>query len=395
MKLLYISTFMFVKENSKTYGLPSCADPFFEKYLDVFDSVRVLGTGLKSYLSKSSLVEMQDSRIQVAVLPSNTKPADFRNDRELKRLLYAEISHADGVLTKPASRRGMMAIRIAKKLKKPYMIEMTGDIHNALIQSPNMARRLYAPLFYRQIRHAIRDCPFGLYVSRDYLQRKYPIKGKMCGCADVELSFGAEEVLSNRLQRIDDMNAEAPIELALIGFYQGNGKGIDTAIRALSRLPENYRLSVLGNGTEESRQKWYAYAKAHGVSEKRLKFPEPLPSAQAVMQWLDGYDFFVFPTRSEGFGRVVAEAMSRAMPCFATDICTMPELLPRECLFPLDGDEQLAQLLLQYTHDREAAKRIARQNFAHAKDYAPELLRHRRNEFLREFQLYCAQKQDR
>ena len=42
MQLLYISTFMFHKREKKTLALPSCADSFFEKYLDVFDTVRVL-----------------------------------------------------------------------------------------------------------------------------------------------------------------------------------------------------------------------------------------------------------------------------------------------------------------------------------------------------------------
>lgn len=389
MRLIYISTFMFCKENGKTYGLPSCADSFFEKYLDVFDSVRVLGENLKGYLNKSALVEMNDKRIQVEILPSNTRPEGFKNDRYLKRKLTEAIGQADAILIKPASRRGMMAIRIAERLKKPYMIEMTGDIHNALMQSTSTVKRIYAPVFYRQIRRAIKKCEFGLYVSKDYLQGKYPIKGRMCGCSDVVLEPSAPKILEKRLNKIEQMKAEDPINLALIGFYQGNGKGVDTAIRALAQLPGNYRLSVLGNGTEENRQKWYTYAKDHGVSADRLLFPEPLPSAQAVLHWLDAYDFFVFPTRSEGFGRVVAEAMSRALPCFATNICTMPELLSEECLFPLDDDRRLAELLSEYTADKKRMKETARRNFEFVRNYDFEVLKKRRDAFLSEFKVYC------
>lgn len=389
MRLLYISTFMFYNESGITYGLPSCADSFFEKYLDVFDSVRVLGENLKGYLSKSALIEVQNKKIQIEILPSNTKPKDFKNDRYLKRKLTEEIGQADAILIKPASRRGMMAIRIAESLQKPYMIEMTGDIHNALMQSPSKVKRLYAPILYRQIRKAIKNCEFGLYVSKDYLQGKYPIKGKMCGCSDVVLEPSSAEVLEKRLRKIEQMKADDPINLALIGFYQGNGKGVDTAIRALAQLPDNYRLSVLGNGTEENRQKWYTYAKDHGVSADRLLFPEPLPSAQAVLHWLDDFDFFVFPTRSEGLARVVAEAMSRGVPCFATDICTMPELLPAECLFPLDDDKKLAELLLAFTGDKERMKEAAILNFEHVRNYDFEVLKNRRNTFLSEFKMYC------
>ena len=389
MQLLYISTFMFYNESDKVYGLPSCSDKFFEKYLTVFDSVKVLGEKTKKYLNVSDLVEIKNDKISVEILPSNTKPKDFKNDKDLSKFLYSEISKADAILIKPASRRGMMAIRIAKKLNKPYMIEMTGDIHNALLQNPSKLKQMYAPILYRQIKNAIKDCEFGLYVSKDYLQGKYPIKGKMCGCSDVVLDPSSIEILEKRFKRIDDMKDGDTINLALIGFYQGNGKGVDTAIRALSRLPDNFQLSVLGNGTEENREKWYLYAKDFGVSRERLHFPEPLPSVDKVLQWLDGCDAFVFPTRSEGFGRCVAEAMSRGCPCFATNICTMPELLPGECLFELDDDERLSQLLLEYTADKSMMKRLAEINFEHVKDYDVEILKERRKAFLSEFKEYC------
>ncbi|MDY3929290.1 MAG: glycosyltransferase family 4 protein, partial [Clostridia bacterium] len=195
--------------------------------------------------------------------------------------------------------------------------------------------------------------------------------------------------LKKRLEKIDEMKKGDIINLALIGFYQGNGKGVDTAIRALSRLPNTFHLSVLGNGTEENRKKWYDYCKQHGVSEDRLHFPQPLSSAKEVLHWLDDYNFFVFPTRSEGFGRCVAEAMSRGCVCFATNICTMPELLPSECLFELDDDKKLSELLIKYTSDKELMKKTAEVNFMHSKDYDAEILKNRRNMFLNEFKNYC------
>lgn len=392
MQLLYISTFMFYKNDSETWALPSCSDTFFEKYLDVFDTVRVLGEEVKDYLDKTALVKMKKCNIDVNILPANTHPKDFKNDRILKKILIKEISDAKAILIKPSSRRGMMAIKIAEKLGKPYMIEMTGDIHNALMQNPNPLKRMYAPLLYKQIKRSISNCEYGLYVSNSYLQRKYPIKGKMCGCSDVILEKSDERILKKRIKKIDQMKEDAVVKLALVGFYQGNGKGIDTALRAMARLPENYQLSVLGNGTEESRQKWYGYAKEKGVDFERLHFPEPLPSAQAVLKWLDGVDFFIFPTRSEGFGRALAEALSRGIPSFATNICTMPELLPTEYLFELDDDKRLAELLVAYCNDKELMKTAAVRNFENAKKYDRDLLIERRNKFLEEFKIYCIEK---
>ena len=390
MRLLYISTFLFHKENGTTYGLPANSVPFFEKYLDVFKSVKVLGEELSSHLDKNSLAPMLDSRIDVRIIPSNTHHSDFSNDVKIKKILIEEISQDEAIIIKPSTRKGMMAIRIAKKLAKPYMIEMTGDIHNALKQHPNLLKRLYAPILYHQIRNSIKDAPFGLYVSKEYLQSQFPIKGECCGCSDVILDFSDKDVLRRRFNLIETIDSGRVINLALIGFYQGKMKGVDTAIRALSRLPHNFHLNILGNGTLKNRKKWFDYALSLGImdAEERITFPKPLQSYTQVLKWLDTQDFFVFPTLSEGFGRCVAEAMSRGCVCFATNICTMPELLPKESLFPKHEDKALASLILKYSKDKQSMKTIAEINYRHSQDYAPEILREHRNNFLIKFKEY-------
>lgn len=394
MRLLYISTFLFYKDNDRTFGLPANADPFFQKYLDVFDSVRVLGDNMSSYLDSKALSEMKDERITVRLLPSNTHPKDFFNDKRIKKILKEEIAQSDAIIIKPATRKGMMAIKIAKELGKPYMIEMTGDIHNALRQHPSKIKRLYAPFLYRSITKAIEDAPFGLYVSRDYLQSQFPIKGKMCGCSDVILDFSDKDVMKRRNELIDSIDSGRIVNLALIGFYQGYMKGVDTAIRALAKLPENFRLNILGNGTQQNRDKWYNYALKQGISnpKERITFPRPLKSYDLVLEWLDTQDFFVFPTLSEGFGRCVAEAMSRGCVCFATNICTMPELLPEECLFEKHDDKQLASLIKDYASDKVLMKKVAKVNYEHSLEYAPEILRYRRNTFLMKYRDYVSHK---
>lgn len=390
MKLLYCSTFMFRKESGDTYALPSCSDPFFQKYLDVFEEVRVIGSPVRDYLDTDLLVKMTDSRISVRITKNNTTPQDFKNDSEIKRVLSEEISKSEAVLIKPSSRKGMMAISIAKALHKPYMIEITGDIHNALKQHPSLLKRLYAPFFYWQIKRTIKDCLFGLYVSKDYLQGQFPIHGQMCGCADVILEKSDDEILKHRYERIDAMDINKRVDISLIGFYQGKMKGIDTAIRALSQLPASYHLNILGNGTEANRKKWYEYGNKFGIEDSRIHFPNPLPDSHTVLKWLDTQDFFILPTRSEGFGRCCAEAMSRGCICFATDICTMPELHDKSCLHRLDDDKKLADLIRIYSNNKVLMKSNAKRNFEKAKEYDFDVLKIRRNKFLEKFKEYCS-----
>lgn len=104
------------------------------------------------------------------------------------------------------------------------MIEMTGDIHNALLQNPSRIRRMYAPVLYKQIRNRIQNCEFGLYVSNYYLQNKYPIKGKMCGCSDANISKLKPEILEERIKRIDDTELEKESIWHWLGFTKEQEK---------------------------------------------------------------------------------------------------------------------------------------------------------------------------
>lgn len=392
MELLYISSFQFYKKEYKTYALPSCNDAFFKKYLDVFSSVRVLGEEAKSYLDESKFGEMYDNRISVRILKRNTSPLEFVNDRKIKENLLSEIYKADAILIKPSSRKGIMAISIAKKLKKPYMIEITGDIHNALKQNPSKLKQWYGRILYNQILRAIKDCKYGLYVSESYLPQQFPIEGIQCGCSDVVIENAGDDVLSKRIKYIKDIDDRNEVRLGLIGFYQGLGKGVDTAIRALSLLPSNITLHVLGNGTEKSRNHWYSYAAKYNVEASRLSFPNPLPNPHEVLKWIDTIDISILPTRSEGLCRTIVESMSRGCPCVCTNICSMPELLTYEYLHPLSDEKALATIISRLLANKNEMINNAITNFNNAKNFDFDLLKAKRNRFLLQFKEYCETK---
>lgn len=388
MNILFVSTYLFLEEGGKYYSLPSSADAFFEKYLGVFDNVRVLGVPVSPFLDRSKLVEITNPRITIRIIKSNARPKEIINDIEVYKSLKEEILKADALIVNPTSRKGALSIKLAKKYNKPYLIEMTGDGPHALSQTDNVIKKLYSPFFYYKTRRAIKNAKFGLYVSNEYLQKRYPISGEICSCADVVLKNIDESVLEKRLHRIAQFDQTKRVDIALIGFYQGKLKGIDTAIKALSRLPEAYHLHILGNGTLQNRDKWITYGEKMGI-KNRIHFPSPLPSSDDVLLWLDSMDFFILPTKSEGFGRCVAEAMSRGCPCFASNVCTMPELLEKECLFPVGDYVKLANLLESYSSNHCMMKKTSIRNFEESKEYEFEYLHNKRDLFLSKFKHYA------
>ena len=98
-------------------------------------------------------------------------------------------------------------------------------------------------------------------------------------------------------------------------------KGLDAAVRALSVLPADTVLVVLGEGPERIRLE--AEARARGVADRVFL----LGRVPDVAAWLRRASVFVHPARWEGFGLAVLEAMLAGLPVVACDVSSLPELV--------------------------------------------------------------------
>ena len=394
MNLLYISKYQFKKQDGKTFALPAFGAGFWEKYLDVFDRLEILAEDVKKYLDNGTLSEIVDERISVEILPRNTAPSEFVNDRAVKARLEERIKQADAILIKPSSRKGIMAIELAEKYHKPYMIELTGDLSLTLRNHPNILKRMYNPYLHRRILRAIKNCEFGLYVTEEHLQQVYPISGKQCGCTDTVLPYISESVLTERLEKIAAMDEQDEIKIGMVATYHDTRKGLDTAIKALKRIRDpRVVLHVLGIGTQEDRNRWHIYAKRHGV-EDRLKFDTPVAGVEKVFRWNDQMDLCILPSRSEGLPRCVVESISRACPCVVSNVCGLPELVEKRWTHEPGDDRTLANRITELLADSQLMRQTAIHNFNHSKKYAFAVLKQKRDAFLEGFRQYCRDREE-
>jgi glycosyltransferase involved in cell wall biosynthesis len=114
---------------------------------------------------------------------------------------------------------------------------------------------------------------------------------------------------------------------------------------------------------------------------ERVRFLGRLPSGTAVRQALDQADLFVLPSLTEGLPRALIEAQARALPCLASDVGGIPELLgPAECTSP-GSTTDLAAALLALLDDPVRLSMLSRQNLERARRFASSKLRQRRQLF--------------
>lgn len=151
-------------------------------------------------------------------------------------------------------------------------------------------------------------------------------------------------------------------------------KGVHLLLEALSRLPLEFRLVVIGDGPQEADLK--ALADSLGVHE-RVKF---LGFVAVPGDYIAASDMVIVPSIwYEAFGRVVAEGMNQGVPIVASKIGGMAELYDEgvEGAFVEPGSvDSLTAVLRRLGSDRAGLKEMGRRARARAEQsYAIERVR--------------------
>jgi glycosyltransferase involved in cell wall biosynthesis len=140
-------------------------------------------------------------------------------------------------------------------------------------------------------------------------------------------------------------------------------KGHDTLLDALTQLGDlAWRLSCVGGRDRDG-----SWARA---MEQRCTVP-PLAGRVEFAGELEGSaleaayrnaDLFVLPTRYEGYGMVIAEALARGLPVVSTPTGAIAELITVDAgvLVPADDSPTLARVLRSVISDRAALTRLKR-----------------------------------
>jgi glycosyltransferase involved in cell wall biosynthesis len=89
----------------------------------------------------------------------------------------------------------------------------------------------------------------------------------------------------------------------------------------------------------------------------------------------------VLPSRAEGLPRVIVEAMARALPCIASNVGGIPELLAAEDLVAPNNPQVLAAKIAEVLGDNARLSRMSARNLEKSQQFRPEILERRRTEF--------------
>lgn len=281
----------------------------------------------------------------------------------------AYVARVPGVL-------GTLMVRELHQNGWPYALEVVGDPRTALEFSslPIVARKIIANAGATRLRRECLGADAVSYVTRDTLQRAYPAANTAITAhySSVELppdAFVSRPIVRDRF----------PQNLAAVGTLNQPYKGFDILIDALARIPKELAvLRIVGSGSLRSELERRAYTR--GVQD-RVVFVGQLGTAREVQEELDRADIFVMPSRTEGLPRALIEAMARGLPCIASKVGGIPELLPEADMVPAGRDDNLARSLQRVIVSAPLRREMAERNLQTAQHYAASELDEARRRF--------------
>lgn len=135
-------------------------------------------------------------------------------------------------------------------------------------------------------------------------------------------------------------------------------KDVATLLRALALLPERVRVRVAGDGPERARLEALARRLRLGA---RAWFGGHVSDAGRLREYRNA-DLFALPSRQEGFGIVLLEAMASGLPIVAARAAAIPEVVPDPgcaLLFPPGDERALAAHILRLAESAPLRAQLA------------------------------------
>ena len=388
MKLVFVHDGpLFYDENGNYYEF--AYHELLQRYSYLADEISFL-MRIKP-ITKKRKFTLVPKDIKVVSVPDFKSIKNIRKRKDASEIIEATIKENDYVVFRLQSSIAQIGIKYAKKHKKPYIIESVGCPWDSY-WNHSLLGKFVAPFSYLETKKAIYEAEYVYYVTKEFLQRRYPTQGYSVSCSNVVLEKLDDNILENRFKKIDKMRKGRPVTIGTAAALDVRYKGQEYVIRAIARLNKegyNFVYKLAGGFTGQKENNYLSYIAKQCDVEKNVIFEGSLPASK-MNDYYDSLDLYVQPSKQEGLPRAVIEAMSRGCPCIGTNIAGIPELIRGDLMFKKGNVKAVEQALMHIC--KSDLKNIAQQNFEKAREYEKEKLEKKRasfyNDFLERYKIY-------
>jgi len=373
VQILIVTNQLIKEENDSYYCIENLYD-----ILERFAQMGTLHICAQKYAGKSSnTVDKDVSALLSAENIHYVTKSFIRPTSKSKEIIEKCVKNADLIIGYVPNNNASYACKLSQKYKKKFLSYVVSCPWDAFWNHGLLGKILASYAFF-ELRNTLRKSDFALYVTNQFLQRRYPCPGITCGCSDVRIVDLNERILNDRIARLDVLSEKDVLKIATIANYSVKYKGQHFVISALAQLKKmgvtKFHYYLVGGGNKERLEN---LARSLNVSEL-VHFEGIVPHSQ-IFEKLDEMHLYIQPSLQEGLPRSVVEAMSRGLLCICANTAAMPEMVDPKYIVKRKSVSDIVEILKNISIDD--LKNQSVRNFNESKKYAEEVLAKKRNSF--------------
>ncbi len=168
-----------------------------------------------------------------------------------------------------------------------------------------------------------------------------------------------------------DVAMHQPVQILYVGSLEPR-KSVETLLEAAALLKDQevcVELNIVGDGPDRERLQLLA---GHLLGTVGCRFHGYIADRETLRELYRSADVFVLPSLSEGFPRVIFEAMAHGVPVVATAVSGIPDLVHHEhsgLLVPVRNPKALAEAIRRLIQDESLRHHIIEQGYAVARQH--------------------------
>lgn len=363
----------------------------FNRYFRIVDRLIII---VRTFPMKKTYQEvnmnlLNTDNITVVEAPNlNTLKGLLIGQHLFKNKVKDYICDADLIFARMPSTTSNLILSIALKYKKEYLVEVGGcawDSH----WNHGIRGKIIAIHMFHQEKKYVKRAKFATYVTRYFLQKRYPNKNYQVNCSNVYLKESNIEILSNRIKKIQEMDMSKVILGQAVNSIDVKYKGGYLVLRTLKKIKElgnSFIFQIVGPGEGVFLKK---EAKRLGI-ENQLEIIGSL-TKEEMIQWYQSIDIYIQPSMQEGLPRALIEAMSLGCPAIGSNVGGIPELLDKQQIFNPKIIKEITDVITS-SLDKNLLIKLANDNFIKAKEYEITKIEDKRNIIFDKYKQYILDK---
>lgn len=361
---------------------------FFKRYLNVFENVRLV-TRMKNinYEDLGNRVLVSGPRLEFFSLPFYHGPWQYAKKYiEIQQTLAQAVESCDCAVLRIPDQLAFQIFNKVKSINIPCAVEVVA--HSRDLYAPGTIKTVLRPLLrvlwdFNQ-KKLCKQADGVAYVTEKYIQKRYPSGVKEMDSERFETFYTSADLDSVYFgePRSKESFDKDSLNFIHVSGINNTAKGHFELLNVMADLKKQgykHRLTFIGGGTMLNKFKELS---AEMKLDNQVDFLGHLSNPSEISEKLKASDLFILPTMTEGLPRVILEAMATGLPCIATDVGGIPELISDDCLIPPNDINALKEKIVNVSNNKNLLERESKSNLDKILEcYTPTVIRQKRTEF--------------